>query len=277
MRYARHVRLFVTGVVGALTILGFASTGASSANLSHSYQATGTIPNGSIVSLDSRQQGYVQLANTDNGNRILGVALLSKDSLLAVDATTGTIQVATNGSVNTLVSTVDGAIGVGDQVSVSPFAGIGMKATPGSHVVGVAQTAFSESSAGATTETVKDKTGKSQQIKLGYVRVGIAIGSAGVTGAGSADSAQVNFVQQVVKSLTGHTVSTVRIVLSLVVTIISLTSLITLIYASVYGSIISIGRNPLARGAVFRTLSSVLIVAVLTVVVAGVTIYYLLR
>jgi len=40
---------------------------------------------------------------------------------------------------------------------------------------------------------------------------------------------------------------------------------------------ISIGRNPLAKYAVFRTLGSVLAMAGLTALIAGLTIFFLLR
>jgi hypothetical protein len=278
MRHLRAPRLlmvFLTGVVSTLISLGIAPVWASSANLSHSYKATGTIPNGSIVSLDPQHTGYVELANVNNGSRVLGVALPSSQSLLAIDPDTAPVQVAINGDVNTLVSTLNGNIKVGNQISVSPFAGVGMASMPGTHVVGIAQTAFSNTSQGATIESVKDKTGQTRQIEVGYIRLAIAVGTASNSGTGS--TPQLNFLQKLIKSLTGRSISLIRIVLSILVTLISLVSLITLIYASVYGSIVSIGRNPLAQHAVFRTLTSVMIMAVLTIAIASVTIFYLLH
>jgi len=275
LRGSRFLKLFVTGVASTLMVLGMAPVWASSANISHSYKADESIPNGSVVSLDPQHSGYVQLATTANGSRVLGVALLNSDSLLAVDSDNAPIQVAINGSVNTLVSTLNGNIKVGDQISVSPFGGIGMGAMPGTHVVGIAQTAFNNTSSGATAESVKDKTGQTRQIEVGYVRLSIAVGTAGNAGTGG--TPQLNLLQKLVKSLTGHTVSIIRILLSIVVTIISIVSLVTLIYASIYGSIVSIGRNPLAQHAVFRTLTSVMVMAVLTIAIACVTIFYLLH
>ncbi len=51
-------------------------------------------------------------------------------------------------------------------------------------------------------------------------------------------------------------------------------ALITLIYASIYGSIVSIGRNPLAKYAVFRTLGSVLGLAALTAAISCLIIFF---
>lgn len=262
----------LAGIAGLLVLLSLTPVGAASANISHSYSSTGSIPNGSLVSLDPNRSDYIQLSDSGNGSRLLGVAVASDDSLLAVDATTGKVQVASSGTVSTLVSTLGGPVNVGDEIGVSPFGGIGMKAVPGSHIIGLAQTGFDKSSAGAVTRTVTDKNGKSSQLAVGYVRVGIAISTDSV-----ATNAQLNGLQRLALGLTGHSVSTVRVVISLIVGLTGLLILITLIYSAIYGSIISIGRNPLAKYAVFRTLSAVVGMALLTATVSAATIFFLLR
>lgn len=274
MRRGRPLRLLLTGVgLMCLVVLGFAPAGASSANISRSYQGSGDIVNGSVVSLDPKRSDYVQPANTTNGPRLLGVAVASDDSLLAVDSTPGDVQVATSGSASVLVSDLGGDIKVGDQISVSPFNGVGMKAAVGSRVLGLAQTTFDKNVTGASRRTVTDKSGKQSQISVGFARVTIAVGG----NANDPAYENLNDLQRFARSITGRTVSTPRIIISLVVVAVSLLALITLVYASIYSSIISIGRNPLAKYAVFRTLGSVLGMAALTTLVASVTVYLLLR
>lgn len=264
------------GLIGAIVyvlLLGAAPAAAASANLSHSYQALGTIRDGSLVSLDQTQSSEVEAANSDNGARLVGVAVDSNDSLLAVNpgAAPAYVQVAIAGSASVLVSSLNGDIHVGDQVGVSPFSGIGIKALPGTRVIGVAQTAFDAQTAGAKSEQVTDKNGNPGSITVGYAEVSI-----GISTSAAASSGNLNALQITAKNLTGHTVSTIRVVVGLTVAIITSLALITLIYASIYGSIISVGRNPLAKYAVFRTLSSVLGLALATAVVAGLTIFLLL-
>lgn len=225
------------------------------------------------MSLDQGRTDFVVPANTENGGRLLGVAVVSDDSLLAVDAEPGSAQVATSGSANVLVSDLNGDIRVGDPISVSPFNGVGMKAQNGLRMIGLAQTALDTKAAGAKTQEVTDKNGEQKQINVGFVRVGI-----GITTAAGADSGEgLTALQQVAKNLTGREISMVRIVLSLIVLIVASMALMSLIYASIYGSIISIGRNPLAKFAIFRTLTSVLGLALLTVMLAVGTIFMLLR
>lgn len=275
MRKVSGIRLFLGLVGGALIPLGLTPAGASSANISHSYSTTASITAGSLVSLDPLHSNFVLPANTGNGQQLLGVAVDINDSLLAVDASTnaGVVQVATSGTANTLVSTVNGDITVGDQISVSPFNGLGMKAGPGSHVIGLAQTGFDSKSIGTKTEAVTDKSGKSSQVLVGYVKLGIAIGTASTQGSDN----QLNELQKAAKAVTGHSVSTARAFISLTVAVVATAALITLIYASIYGGIISIGRNPLAKYAVFRSLASVFGMVAITGLIAGITIFLLLR
>src|SRR5438270_123785 len=80
---------------------------------------------------------------------------------------------------------------------------------------------------------------------------------------------KLNQLQRLSKSLTGRTISTFRIVASLVVAVVALAALITMIYASVMGGIISVGRNPMAKLAVFRTLTSVMGMISLTTLLAA--------
>lgn len=273
MGTASRTKALLVGIMSLLVLFGLSPAGAASANLSHAYQSAGPVPNGSIVSLDPKRSDFVQLANTGNGSRLLGVAVADNDSLLAVGASATTIQVATSGTATVLVSTLNGDIRVGDQVAVSPFNGVGMKAEAGSHVIGLAQTAFNSGSEGAATQTATDKAGKQKEVKVGRLRLSIAI-TVNNTGVGSGEQ---NALQRWTRNLTGRNVSTIRIILSLLIAVIALLTLITLIYGAIYGSIISVGRNPLAKHAIFRTLGSVLGMVIITATIATVMIYSLLR
>ncbi len=96
--------------------------------------------------------------------------MAANDSLLAVDETDGGVQVATSGNAKALVSTVNGDIAVGDQIGVSPFNGVGMKAAPGSRVIGLAQTAFKTGAKGASNQEVTDKSmGRKRLLLLEFV------------------------------------------------------------------------------------------------------------
>lgn len=256
-----------------MLVTGLSVAGASSANISKSFSSNQQIPDGSLVSLDSQRSDYVVMANASNAKYLIGVAVKSDESLLAVNSEAGKVQVATSGSTTVLASTLNGPIKVGDQIAVSPFNGIGMKSVAGSHIIGLSQTALNTTTEGTTSQEVTDKDGKKTNIVIGLVKVTIGVGTDTTAGNGI----ELNTLQKAAQALTGHVVPTSRIIMSIVVAVVALLTLLTLIYGAIYGSIISIGRNPLAKYAVFRTLGSVLAMAILTAVLAGVIIFFLLR
>ncbi len=248
------------------------SAGAATASVSRSYSSASPIEPGNIVSLTTLQSKTVTLANTSNSDNIIGVVVALDDAIIEVDPSETKVQITSSGLANVLVSDVNGDIKIGDKVAVSPFDGLGMKSGTGERIIGLAQSGFDSGSETLTTVDVKDKSGNSKKLRVGRVQINVVIGNDDAAG-----DEKLTGLQNFVKSLTGHTVSTFRLLTSLVIGILSLLALLVLVYSAVFGSIISIGRNPLAEGSVFRALRSVLFLAVLVVAVALVFIYLLLR
>jgi len=273
MRYRRGLRALILagGLLAALALPNI-HAGAASASISHAYHVSQNIQSGMLMSLDSKRSEYVVPATVSNGSRLIGVASGSDGSLLAINQSSTTVQVATSGEINALVSTVNGPIAVGDEVSVSPFEGVGMKVAPGNRLIGLAQAPLTDQTGNTTTKKVFDKQGKEHQITVGFIPVTIAIGPP--TGANSESQ---NALQRLANSLVGHSVSTLRLIFSSIIAIIGMLVLITLVYSSVYGSIISIGRNPLAKYAIFRSLVSVVGMILLMALVVVAVIYLILR
>ena len=273
MRYRRGLpAIAISGGFLVAMALPTLSAGASSASISHPYHASQTIDAGSLVSLDPTRSEYVVPATVDNGGRLIGVASGDSGSLIAIDQASTTVQVATSGEIDALVSTVNGPIAVGDEVSVSPFDGVAMKVGPNDRLIGLAQAPFTTQSAHANTQSVVDKSGHSQKITVGFIPITIAIGPPS-----GANSDSHNALEKLANSLVGHSVSTTRIIISTIIAVIGIIVLVTLIYSSIYGSVISIGRNPLAKSAIYRTLASVVGMMFLTAVLVMAIIYLILR
>ena len=266
----RVIAIIATLTLLLTSLLSLSTVNAASPNFSRSYKSTSYIPNGSLVSLVANKSGYVEASNNANAQRLAGVAVISNQSLLAVNPGSGLVQVATNGNVNTLVSTVNGNISVGQEVAVSPFNGVGMKSSAGDRVIGTALTSFNSKTAGATVEDVTDIHGAKHSVTVGYLRLTIAIGTM------NSSNFSIQSLQQFIEALTGHAISILRLIIGLAISIVAIIAMIVLVYASIYGSIVSIGRNPLAKFAVFRTLTSVIGMVTLIAAVAAATIYLLL-
>lgn len=269
------MRLWVVELISFLGIFLVATllpVAAATANISKSYGFTTPIMADSLVSVDSSNPSDVVAANTNNQKQLIGVAVQNTDSLVAINPSKNKIQVASTGSAVAMVSNINGDIQPGDQVSVSPLDGIGMKASAGSEVIGIAQKAFSSISPNASKKTLKEINGNNSTIFIGYIPVAIQIGQAPAS-----INPQLNFFQRIGLSLTGKIIPTYRVILSIVVATVTFFGLLVLIYASIYGSIISLGRNPLAKESIYKTLTKILVMVVIAGMVASTVVYLLLN
>jgi hypothetical protein len=254
-----------------LTLLG-GSVSAASSSLSRSYKATGALYPGSLVSLNAKQPGSVIAANTKNAEQLVGVIVSRDASLITVNESSNTVQVVSSGIADTLVTTVNGPVKAGDQIAVSPFTGIGMLAREGDKVIGLAQGSLTDASAAVIHKTVVGKNGKKQQLSVGFVRIGIAIGVASGKSSG-ASSVLGKFAQ----GIAGHPISTARLYLSIAIAVTAISAIMLLIYTSIFGGIVAIGRNPLAKNTILKTVASVMAMVVVLASIALVSISFLLR
>ncbi len=265
-------RIVVASGIVFLLLPAFVSSkvNAASPSISRSYKSYTKISTGSIVSLVKSKTNYVVPANSSNIQQLTGVVVLPSQSLLAVNPSINSVQVAIEGVVSTLVSNVNGNIKAGQGITVSPFNGVGMKANNGDKIIGTALTSFNNSTNGSTTEKIKGINNKVHTIRVGYTNLDIGITTY------NDGNAKTNSLQRFIASTTGHSVSTVRIILGLIIAIVAIISIVTLIYASIYSSIVSIGRNPLAKSNVFKSLLPIILMILVIAALASLAIYLIL-
>jgi hypothetical protein len=252
---------------------GFLSHHVAASTISQAVKIGGTVSRGNLVTLSSSHEGTGTLASVQNGDGLLGVVVEADDSLLAIDPGRGTVQVAVGGTAPVLVSTLNGSIHRGDRVSVSPVAGIGMKSEPGLPLIGYARSDLSARTAITTERSIKGEDGTIKRVLVGFVNVEINVHTSDLQASNTPSSR----LQTIVRQWTGRDVSLVRIIVALTITVVTLITLSILTYGSIYGSIISIGRNPLAKLSIFRTLRSVLFLELVLGLVAAVLVVLLLR
>ena len=263
-------------VVGVLSFMAVAiSTGTvlAAKNISGSYDSTTELANGTVVSLTKGLSDTVEPANSNNASRIIGAVVAFDNSLIAVDPDAQRAQVANTGSAYVLVSTLNGKVMSGDRIAVSPISGIGMKRVQsGGYIVGVAEENFASSVKSTKTQQVKDKDGKQNTVTVGYVKTLIS-----PRFDGDDKEQSLTGLQSLVRSLTGHVVSTPRIIASALIAVVTLIGVGVLLYASIYGSIVSIGRNPLAKDSILTALLQSLLMVLAAVGLAFLAIFMLLR
>ncbi len=270
---ARRVRWFQAAV--CLLAASLPTLVMAAAGLAQGYRATEALTPGSVVSVDSQNSNSVVSANTDRLDGLVGVVVDSQDALLLVSSGLDQVQVATTGVVTTLVSDLGGDIKIGDKITPSAISGVGVKATTSTKVVGIAQSEFNSKSEGAVKRTIKDKAGASKEVYVG--RIPIIVGVAYyVSGVASDKTVIPSFIQNLANEIANRKVSPLPIIVSVIIIVIALIVITALVYGAIKSSIISIGRNPLSQGAVYRSLLQVsaLVMGILTV--AMVTVYLIL-
>lgn len=253
MKLRRTVGILAGAVMALILVAPVAQ-----ASLSQGFATTSPIATGSLVSLDEKSSGAVVTADTTNVGRLFGVVVPPSSASISLGGTgSGQVQVVTSGTANVLVTTAGGDIKVGDYITISSIAGVGQKVGEGStRVVGTAQTDFNGTGEGVTKRTI-EVDGANREVAIGQIPVVISVSSYTATD-GKQKYVVPNWLQNLSNTLAGKAVSPIRVIIAGLILIVSLISITVLLYSAVRNSIISIGRNPLSRSAVFKGLLQVL-------------------
>jgi hypothetical protein len=266
----RAFRLFV--VLGAALIggaFGYQTVHAVSL-ISQGYSTSEAVAVSSIVSLQKDSSDHVIPATLTNSDSIIGVVINDGSSPLTIESGSGSqVLVATSGVVPVLVSDANGDIAQGDPITASWIKGVGMKATTNAKVVGIAQGGIS----GKTTQKVKDDKGQEQTLTLGQVPVLVSVSYHYKQPEKTIIPAAL---QNVANSIAGKKVDSLPIIISAVIFIIMLITVVSIIYAMIRSSIISIGRNPMAQSAVYRDIIQLSILVLAIISVSIIAIYFVL-
>jgi hypothetical protein len=235
----------------------------SNGTIAQGFQTEGNsddIVAGALVIIKDGKARLVDLATLDSAGRLIGV--IDKNPLVAISNDSQEVQVVLSGTTNVLVSDINGPIKASDKITASPIAGVGMLATGNSQVVGTAQTDFETDS--SQTRTITDRDGKSHNVHIGYVPLQVGVSYYQAPGSNFLPP----FVQNIANSVAGRPVSLVRVLISSILLLLGFVYGGILTFTAVRSSMNSIGRNPMAAGAIRKGLYQAGLVSVVVVGVA---------
>jgi hypothetical protein len=266
------MKLASLGMASVMLLLGLSSLSAQGASsIAQGFETTDSnVVAGALVSLKDNSPNTVELSTSSNVEALLGVA--GEKSLIELTNGTGTVQIVTNGTTPTLVSDINGNITTGDKITASPIAGVGMKATTSTLIVGTAQATLDTSK--AETRTITDKEGKKQEVHIGAIA--LQVDKVFYQAPNDQNTFLPPAFQDFANSLAGRQVSPVRVLLAGTLVILLFVVVTILLYSSVRSSIISIGRNPLSENAVHKSLLEVGLTVVGILVFTVIIIYLIL-
>ena len=236
--------------------------------ISQGYYVDNNLSLGSIVSLKVNTTDSVEAGSTNNVEGLLGVVINANSSPIAISNGTGNqVQVATNGTLPVLVSDMNGGVVLGDHITASPIAGVGMKATGNVKVIGIAQSDLGAN--GSKNQSYKDKDGTEKSVRIGEVPVLINVAYYFK----EPDKTLIpSVLQNLANTIAGKNVNSLPILISGGIFIVTLIVVVSIVYAMIHSSIISVGRNPMSQSAIYRDLIqlSALVIGILAVAVIAI-------
>lgn len=244
----------VSAVLVSLTMLVVPVWGAQGASsIAQGFQTEETnIVEGALVSFKPDSPNTVELANIERADQLVGI--VGDNPLIELSNSDNTVEVVTSGITVALVSDINGAVVSGDKITVSPIAGVGMKATGSGVVVGTAQANLADVETSQATITTKDDN---TQTTINVGRIPVQVDTVFYAGNARGSSFVPPAFQEFADNIAGRAVSPIRLAFAAFLLIVLFISIAALLYSAVRSSIISIGRNPLSEKAVHRSLLQV--------------------
>ncbi|HSW79350.1 MAG TPA: hypothetical protein VLG47_01085 [Candidatus Saccharimonadales bacterium] len=243
-----------------LSILAFPSQVHGESSISQGFKTTDpNISTGSLISVTTKGGNIAGLANTKNVPNMVGVAG-NKPLIELSNSNENNLKVIVSGSTAALVSDINGTVNFGDKITASPIDGLGMKAVNSGEIVGTAQTDLK--SVQTVTKSVTKSDGSKSTIKVGVIPLEVNVSYYTAPDRSAVSQYLPAFMQSLANSISGKQVSPWRVLIGSIALLLGFAASMVMLYSSVRSNMISIGRNPLARGALHKGFLDVAMFAV---------------
>lgn len=247
--------------------------------VTQSYNADSSVQQGMIVQLKKSAASTVEPLTTVTITSMLGVVVAANDSTVTLTPQTATQQqvyVATSGRYNVLVSNQNGTIQAGSYITISSVSGVGMMADQNQAIVlGKAVSGFNGTSNVQGTITLKDSTGHNHQVAIGKISVDLAIAHNPLQS--KATDYVPSFLSKAAVTIASKPVSAARIYLGVLTLLVAAVVTANMLYSGVRSGMLAIGRNPLSKKSIIRSLIQTVIAGLIIFVVGVLGVYLLLK
>lgn len=260
-----------------------ATTTSNNQNISQavtqSYNGDASVQMGMIVKLKDNDAATVEPLSQSTIKNMLGVTVAANDAAVTLapqNVKQQQVYVATYGRYKTLVSTQNGPIRTGDYITISSIAGVGMKAGADQAVIlGKASGNFSGTSNVEGSVDVKDDKGHSAKVAIGRIPVSLEVAHNPL--ASKATDYVPSFLAKTAVTIAGKPVSAARIYLGAITLLVSAMVTGSILYSGVKSGMTAIGRNPLSRKSIIRSLIQTVTAGLIIFVVGVFAVYLLLK
>lgn len=269
------IRRFMSIAGLALLVVFVRSAGVQAQTVTQGYGSDAPIQRATIVALKVDEPSKVEPVNLDNQDKLQGVVVGQNDAPFTISAEDEKVFVATTGRFETLVSDENGPILPGDFIAVSRVAGIGMKASElEPYIVGKAINGFDGQEAVLSTTSVRFGD-EDRQVTIGRVQVDVGVGGNPLLKPTKANLP--GFLERLAENIADKPVSPTRIYMGMGIFFAAAIISGTLLYSGVRSGIISVGRNPLSKKSITRSLMQIILTSVIILLLGIFAVYLLLR
>jgi hypothetical protein len=276
MIMAKHFYTWLALVV-ILCCFGLTLPMAKAQSVVQSYGASSNLEVGLIVELQPGNSSNVEALTQANATKMFGVVVNPNTAAVSLSTSSSAYQtyVAATGNYQVLVSSQNGSIHSGDYITISSIDGVGMKANSSDQIVlGKALSNFSGTTDSLGSTIIKN-SGGSSTVQLGLIDVSINVAHNPLMQNTRPDLP--NFLITAGQTVANRPVSESRVYISLVILAISAVIAGSMLHAGIRSSIISIGRNPLSRRSIIRSLIQVTLTSLIVFIIGLFAVYLLLR
>jgi hypothetical protein len=244
------------------------------ASLTQGYHSNSSVVVGAVVSADKGGSNEIDLTTPDKEKLMLGVVVDAKDAIVDLQPHGTDVRVALSGEVSLLVTNLNGDIDSGNNLVISPIAGVAAKDNSSSKAtkyIASASQGFGDATPGAKQVSVTLNDGSQKTVSIGTIRAKLLFSDRPA----SASKTSSNIFSSLGNKIAGKPINTPRLVAATAVfmTTFSLTGL--LLHGSVKGSFISLGRNPLSKPLIINNLFKMVAFGFL-IIIAGTALAYVI-
>lgn len=275
-KHKRIVAGLLAGIgLAVVAALPFAcGTSVSAQNVTQGYKADGTLQNGMVVRIKKGDPNTVQALSQSQETEMYGLVVSASDAPVSLSSDDKSeVYVATFGQYPVLVNTQNGVIRAGDRLVISSYSGVAMKAdTKHAVLIGKALQNFSDGSNAEGHVKLSDGT----TVAMGRVMVDIGV-SRNPTYSGDVAPGVPHVLVEIASAVTDKPLTALRLYASLGTIFVDFGLAGAILYSGIRTGMNSIGRNPLAKKSILKSLFSVILTALVVVFVGLIAVYLLLK
>lgn len=249
-------------LLGAIVLGVFIPSLVLATTFTETYKSDKPVGVGTVVSLSSSQTSTIENTTPANDTGVIGVVASDDSSIIDLQSKNTNLKIALDGDAQILVTDLAGNIKTGDYLIISPLSGIAMKdgqGFPATRYIGVAQQEFSSTSSGVKQVSATESNGNKKTVNVGLIKANIFITARPPQKSTRARS----FLTTIGEKIVGKPVSTIRVVTSAIILLSTLIVSGLMLNASVRGTFVSLGRNPLARSSLVANLMKIILVSLI--------------